>query len=253
MKYRFKLVYAAERHTIPYKLQDTKLDFNDLTFVHEGKLSYVIDSTAFTVEAGQAMYCPCGSDRCRLRGSESAVYTSLNFRLSPENKLTLPYHIFDADSNEVRFYLSKIIERYDRDSEYEKAKCDAFTALVVYSLLEKVTGSTDNKYVADIKSYIAKYWNQKLTLSEIAAFVHLSPSYSSALFKESTGLSIMDYIIRFRIDKASEMLKYSDRLVSEIAEESGFCDIFYFSRTFKRHTGFSPAAYRRNERNADRA
>lgn len=248
LKYRFKLVYAAQRNTIAYKLQDTKLDFNDLTFVHEGKLSYVIDSNAFTVEAGQAMYCPYGSERYRVRGTENAVYTSLNFRLSPENKLSLPYHIYDAESPEIRYYLDRIIALYDRSSEYEKAKCDAFTALIVYSLLETVTGSMDNKYVADIKEYIATRWNQKLSLSEIANHVHLSPSYSSALFKDSTGVSIMDYIIRLRIDKAGEMLKYSDRLISEIAEISGFCDIFYFSRTFKKHKGMSPAQYRQHER-----
>ncbi|MGN1121890.1 MAG: helix-turn-helix domain-containing protein, partial [Eubacteriales bacterium] len=82
----------------------------------------------------------------------------------------------------------------------------------------------------------------------IASSAHLSPSYSSALFKESTGSSIIDYIINLRIAKACDMLKYSDRRISEIAESAGFCDIFYFSRMFKKHMGVSPAKYRASEK-----
>ena len=88
-----------------------------------------------------------------------------------------------------------------------------------------------------------------MSLEEIAESVHLSASYSSALFKSSTGVSVMDYIINLRITKACDMLKYSDRLISEIAESTGFCDIFYFSRMFKKIMGVSPAKYRSAEKN----
>ena len=43
MKLKFKLVYATKRNTVPYKLQDKRIDFNDITFVHEGQLSYIIN------------------------------------------------------------------------------------------------------------------------------------------------------------------------------------------------------------------
>ena len=249
MKFKFKLVYATKRNTISFKLQEPQLGFNDLTFVHEGQLSYILDGTAVTIGPGQAMYCPQGGSRYRVKGTENAVYTSLNFRCAPESRLPLPYHLYETDSYDMRFYLNKIVDLYEHGGEYEKAKCDALMALVAFTLLENVTGSEENKYVADIKNYISCNWNKKLTLEEIAASAHLSPSYSSALFKESTGTSIMDYIINLRIVKACDMLKYSDRLVSEIAESVGFCDIFYFSRMFKKHMGVSPAKYRAEERN----
>ena len=58
----------------------------------------------------------------------------------------------------------------------------------------------------------------------------------------------MDYIIDMRVRKACEMLKYSDVSVTEIAESTGFCDIFYFSRMFKKAIGVSPTNYRLRER-----
>ena len=249
MKLKFKLVYATKRNTVPYKLQDKRIDFNDITFVHEGHLSYIINGTAFTVTKGQAMYCPDGGMRYRLKGTENAVYTSLNFKCGPDTKLLLPYHIFEADSFDLRFYLSKVVELYERDGEYDKAKSDSFTALIAYTLLENVSLTEENRYVSEIKNYISCNWNKKMSLEEIAESVHLSASYSSALFKNSTGVSVMDYIINLRITKACDMLKYSDRLISEIAESTGFCDIFYFSRMFKKIMGVSPAKYRSAEKN----
>ena len=249
MRQKFKLVFAIKRNSVPYLLHDKHIDFNDLTFVHEGQLTYTIDGKTFTVSKGQAMYCPEGKSRYRLKNSEHAVYTSLNFKCTPENTLDLPYHILEADNFDLKFYLTKIIELYNKGGKYDKAKCDAFMSLVAYNLLENADRPDENKYISDIKTYIGANWNKKLTLDEIAASAHLSPSYSSALFKAHTGSSIIDYIIELRISKACDMLKYSDLLVSEIADSAGFCDIFYFSRMFKKHMGVSPAGYRNREKN----
>lgn len=245
---RFKVVFANRRNTVPYVLRDKELTFNDITFVHEGQISYTIDGKSFTVTRGQAMYCPEGKSRFRLKNTENAVYTSINFKCLPEPSLVLPYHILEADNFDLNYYTSKIVELFNRGGKYDKPKCDAFMALAAYNLLETAEKPTENKYIAEIKNYISANWNRKLTLEAIADEVHLSPSYCSSLFKANVGSSIIDYIIDLRLSKACDMLKYSDLLISEIAESSGFCDIFYFSRTFKSHMGVSPASYRSSER-----
>ncbi len=248
MKHKFKLVFAIRRNSVTYALHDNKIEYNDITFVHEGQITYTINGESFVVAKGQAMFCPEGASRFREKGSEATIYTSLNFKTYPDNVLDLPYHILDADSYDIKFYLDKIVELYERGGKYDKAKCDAFASLVAYTLLENAGKTNENKYITDIKAYIFANWNKKLTLDDIAASAHLSPSYSSALFKLHTGKSIIDYIIEIRISKACDLLKYSDLLVSEIADSAGFCDIFYFSRMFKKHMGMSPAKYRSMER-----
>lgn len=248
MRQRFKLLYAVKRNAIPLVLHENSLDFNDITFVHEGKITYSIDGNTFVLSKGQAMYCPEGKSRYRLKGNTNAIYTSLNFKCSPDICVDLPYHITNADSFDITFYLTKIVELYNKNGKYDKAKCDAFLSLVVYNLLENTDKPDENKYISNIKAVISANWNKKLTREDIAAAVHLSQSYSSALFKEHTGKSIIDYIIELRISKACDMLKYSDLLISEIADNSGFCDIFYFSRMFKKYMGISPAGYREREK-----
>ena len=60
-------------------------------------------------------------------------------------------------------------------------------------------------------------------------------------------MPVMNYIIRVRIGKACEMLKYSDDMIYEIAENTGFKDLYYFSNMFKKIVGMSPKKYRETE------
>lgn len=82
-----------------------------------------------------------------------------------------------------------------------------------------------------------------LTLSQEFGFV---PSYISRLFREHTGLSTSDYLVKIRMDKAKELMaKDPDILVKEVADQVGFKNQYHFSKTFKKQTGVWPTDYRR--------
>jgi two-component system response regulator YesN len=84
-----------------------------------------------------------------------------------------------------------------------------------------------------------------LALPDIAAAVHMNGSYLTKMFKQKTGISVMDYVIKYRVDMAVQHLKNSNRPVSEIASLVGFLDAKHFSKTFKRRMGLSPRQYRK--------
>lgn len=91
--------------------------------------------------------------------------------------------------------------------------------------------------------YMTDNYGQKLSLSSLAAEAELSPSYFSAVFREITGKSPIDYLIHLRIYKAKQFL--SDGFsVTAAAEETGFSDIYYFSNVFKRLEGVSPVKFK---------
>ncbi|THF80751.1 AraC family transcriptional regulator [Cohnella fermenti] len=92
--------------------------------------------------------------------------------------------------------------------------------------------------------WIKEHYREPLQLADMAAAVHLSPGHFRALFKDSTGRSPIEYLMRHRIDQAKRLLLYSDRTVGEIADFVGYADIHYFSRIFKRIEGMSPLHYR---------
>ena len=88
---------------------------------------------------------------------------------------------------------------------------------------------------------------QSLSLEQIAQSVHLSTSFFSRKFKEDTGYAPIEYFNQLRIQRACQLLHFSQLRINEIALQIGISDPFYFSRLFKQQMGVSPAKYRKME------
>lgn len=86
------------------------------------------------------------------------------------------------------------------------------------------------------------------SVSELASKCCLSPSRFIHLFKEVTGLSFTGYIAFIRIEKAKEMLAFTDLSIYDISLALGYEDQNYFSRYFRKVEGCSPTEYRKNEK-----
>ncbi|CAM3539593.1 helix-turn-helix domain-containing protein [Marinicrinis lubricantis] len=98
--------------------------------------------------------------------------------------------------------------------------------------------------VEKAKRFIHDHYNRDLSREDIAAVVYLTPDYLNKRFKSETGLSIKEYLIEYRIKMAQELLLQSQSSVSQIAAETGFDSVSYFSTVFKKVTGETPNAYR---------
>jgi AraC-like DNA-binding protein len=88
--------------------------------------------------------------------------------------------------------------------------------------------------------------SRSVSLREAARQASLSPSRFSAVFKEQTGVSPVDYHIRLRIQAAAQLLDTTNLSIKEIAARLGYEDPYYFSRVFRKVTGFAPLVYRRS-------
>lgn len=102
-----------------------------------------------------------------------------------------------------------------------------------------------NKMVDKIITYIIKNYTKPLSLKEIAAQFYISPYYLSHLFKQTTNLSVVEYINSVRIRSAKELLETTKYSISQIASMSGFATSSHFRRMFKLGTGLSPSQYRK--------
>lgn len=96
-----------------------------------------------------------------------------------------------------------------------------------------------------VQAFITANLNEKLLWSQIAHELHLSPSHLARRFKASTGLSLRQYIIEQRLQRAKNLLLESELAVAEIAAVLGFTDHSHLTRSFKSRFCITPQATRR--------
>ncbi|MBC3789271.1 AraC family transcriptional regulator [Spirosoma utsteinense] len=96
-------------------------------------------------------------------------------------------------------------------------------------------------------SYMQSNLSKTVTLDNIAQSANLSSSFFSRKFKQDTGYAPIEYFNHLRIQKACQLLHFSDLRINEVASQLGIDDPFYFSRLFKKQMGISPVEYRKSE------
>jgi two-component system response regulator YesN len=92
--------------------------------------------------------------------------------------------------------------------------------------------------------YIARHYGEEITLESMASHVRLSSFYFSKTFKQYTGVTFIDYLSLYRVEKAKEILKDPRWSIKEISVRVGYSDPNYFTRVFRRLEGLTPSEYR---------
>lgn len=95
-----------------------------------------------------------------------------------------------------------------------------------------------------------RYCNPTFCLNEVAEALNLSPSYTTVLFKEATGSTLMSYVDDLRMRSAVTLLETTRLPLRDIVAQIGYTDQTNFIRKFKAIHGFTPAAYRKKQQNA---
>jgi AraC-like DNA-binding protein len=109
---------------------------------------------------------------------------------------------------------------------------------------EKDAASRQSHHVQKIVAWIERHFREPFNLEKLSADIHLSASYISNLFRNYTGLTITEYILRRRLDEACILLTTTSLSVSRIGSLSGFPNPAYFSRCFKKRHQMTPQQYR---------
>ncbi|MFV2047644.1 response regulator [Metabacillus litoralis] len=101
-----------------------------------------------------------------------------------------------------------------------------------------------NDAISKAKTYIHDHYKESFSLEDVAAYVELTPTYFTKMFKEQTKTTFIDYVTDYRIEKSQELLLQTNLSLKEIAYEVGYKDPNYYSRVFKKVTNLSPKQFR---------
>lgn len=114
--------------------------------------------------------------------------------------------------------------------------------------LEKAEGKTAiPDKILNAKNYIELHLHKKIRLADLAGRANMSVPHFCSEFKKHAGFSPIDYSIELKMERAGYLLLDKNLQISEIAEMTGYEDIYQFSKLFKRRFGQSPSKYRKGK------
>ena len=105
-------------------------------------------------------------------------------------------------------------------------------------------GKHPSKLTVDVANYIQRHMSEPITTEKIAKELFLNRSYLSRKFKEETGETLTDFILKEKTEEAKRLLRYSDKPLTAISSYLGFSSASHFSRVFKAYVGSTPSEYR---------
>ncbi|MGN0999203.1 MAG: helix-turn-helix domain-containing protein [Faecousia sp.] len=101
-----------------------------------------------------------------------------------------------------------------------------------------------SKEIQDCISYLELHLGQKVTMTELSSALGYNKNYLSTKFAKEVGMTISDYLLKLRIDRAKLLLHNSGKPIQQISDELGFNSVSYFSAQFRKATGKSPSDFR---------
>ncbi len=243
-------------------------DLVELVLIYSGQSEYLIHNKKYAVKAGDLLVYNSGvvHDENSTADSELGFYTIAisNLRmpdlrpnaLIPDNAgyLFRTGHHFDE--------LQQLMEMMFRNLAESEPYAERFCNSLMHALLSKVLALVDaptpgilpeaaevdepNILGNRVKQYIDQHYTEPITLQSIANDLHASQCYLSHVFKDMSGYSPIQYLLRRRIGEAQTLLITTDYPVTQIAGMVGYDTQSYFNMQFTKHVGMSPKKFRQN-------
>ena len=148
-----------------------------------------------------------------------------------------------ADAYRLSDYLINQIDRcqkIEEITELNRRSIYKFTKLVADTRKTRSFSS----YTEQCKDYISQNYHHKIYMEDIAEAIGISQGHLSRVFRQDTGEKIQDYILKFRVKRAANLLKYSDATLSEISDYVCFNSQSHFGSVFKEYMKMTPGQYR---------
>lgn len=252
----------------------------ELTLVLKGEMIYQINKDSYHIQAGQALFGNCNtlhSGKMIRQKDEFSDCEYLSITFHPRilygndtsilktrytdcicNGNTLPSLHLDH-SQEWHSQAICHLQEIHRITQEKTLAPELRTQielsqfwLLLYTWFQNSTKNLqpyslkNQERLQNILVYIQQHYSEKITLEDIANSINICRSECCRFFKTQIGDTLFHYLLQYRIHQSLPLLAESSLSITEIAEQTGFTSPAYFSRTFHKFMGISPAAYRKN-------
>ena len=241
----------------------------EIIYVRSGFLTVSISGESYIGKTGEAFVVSPGN--LHLMGSQSGTvdyYTFLfplkyiSFRTDDmlDEKLLEPLNsghlmICPRVKDTAKELCEQLIEIYEakKDESESKITTQVRTKIILLQFILEMwkkgfvienDTSCRNTVEKEMVSYIQQNFTGKISLREFGEQFHLSEKYISRYFKEHFHITLSQYVTYLRLEHAKQLLQDTDIPVTDVAMQSGYQNVSYFIRSFKKTYGISPLKYR---------
>lgn len=171
-----------------------------------------------------------------------------------EDNRSCDIKLLGKDSVEIESLYTKMYTEYiDASKGYiEMLRAYVILLLVTIFRLYAETDRSDDQMnirhkqmIEKVMVYMKENYRREVKLEELSMMSFFSRNYFCKLFKETTGMTVSEYIQKLRIEEACSLLQNTNKTILEISLEVGYRDLKFFTEVFKRLTGKTPGSYRK--------
>lgn len=232
--------------------------FAELIYVIKGQGSFCTESDVVPIEKDCLIIINPNIRHTEKSTSEHPMtyivlgIDNLHFDFSETKDSSFCFYDFHAHQDVCLPIMKMMLDEARQHKALSEQICQHFLSILLLKVL-RMTGDQFTPYSAKnisaeceyIKQYLDVHYQENITLDALADLSHLNKYYLSHLFSKAYGISPITYLLERRILHSKELLRTTDFNIIQIAHTTGFSSANYFSQSFKRYTGITPAAYRK--------
>ena len=237
---------AEEQHPDPHWHENPEI----LCFIR-GRCTVLCDAEQVQVKAGEIMVINSNQFHEFITDEEGCVYYCLIPSSAFLEEISLPVGKIALDrhfsAQPYLPYFEKLYEEMQRGGAYYKPLCTGICAQLMSLLARdhaRESASRSPGRMEPVKTgvlYMRENFREALRIEDVSAAAGLSKYYFCHLFREYTGLSVVQYLNRLRCEEARRLLMSGRYSVAQCAQMSGFNNLSYFTRTYQKQMGNLPS------------
>lgn len=240
-------VFKIDRGEIKRKSTDNRI-YDSLSFRMSGSCCFSFNGEKYYVGSNEALYIPANASYTQHTTGESVIAIHfINHSYTPSRKIEI---MSIENIDEIKKLVLEMYKLWKEKNKGYKYICLSLFYKLIYII--NVQNHVNDTYDSDTKLTFKKaveyihqnYRNEDLCVTDLSKMISVSDSYFRRIFKDLYSMSPSQYIIKLRLEYASQLLQSHLYSVLEISQKSGFKDVKYFSRIFKKHYGIVPNKYK---------
>ena len=215
-----------------------------------GKVTITVEGTTYILEPGMILHVPKEAKLTKKSVERKPVQVAfVYYRILNEDRVLSNEHFKLQIENKERLKANIVeLKKYNEQPVTTATlKCQLLFLTLLDTIIDGVRQYDEKEHnyrIEEILHFIHEHYQEQLSVTHIADLFQIERRHLAYLFKRYTGMSPLNYLTEYRIRRSKELLRQADYSIAKVAELVGFEDNLYFSRIFKKRTGYSPSAYR---------